>query len=839
MLKPVSDIFISNYPSSRQYLFYQNKQMNYILSFLLLLTSLQAMTQKTKSISGTVKDARNEVLVDASVKLLKPTDSTFAKGESTNNNGKFQFNNLQDGNYLLVISSVGHKKFTSSQITIDETHHTIVLPVIFLTLNGNNQLKEVVVNSKRPLIEQDIDKTIVNVEAMISAATSNTLEVLEKTPGVTVDINGSITLNGKQGVLVLIDGRATHMSGQDLASYLKSLPGGMLDKLELMDNPPSKYDAGGGAIINIKLKKNRDLGITGNINSSYSQGITARTYNVLNLNYNRRKYNWFGNIGYSTDGQKTMDFYDRQFFNPGNDLYSRVFLDNTSWYSSRGITSRLGLDFTVSEKTILGFQVNLQTRPRNDKSLFESRSFDPGMDLDSTNTGTSRSDGDWLNTGVNLNFLQKLSKPGRELSGDLNYIRYKSEGDQFFSNYVEMPGAAKNNSGAFRYDINSGITIYNAKVDYVHPLKNKASLEAGLKSSIVENDNDSRYYNTISSGDVPEDSRSNHFIYDENVNSAYLSVRKNWKRIGGQLGLRAENTRLKGNQVGNSMVPHSESTQNFTDVFPTVYISYKLDSANKHTLTGSLARRINRPNYQQFNPFLVFRDNYTYSSGNPDLKPNYQFRYELRYQYKQLLTLGLSYGHMVNLLMPSTEAIGNIFINRPYNLGEGSLLIFSTNVNTRPAKWWMLNVNIQVGHLQAKGTVYSQNLNPSFYSYRFNFMNQFTFKKGWSAELTGNASGKDLNQQSISKARARLNTAIQKKLFKDKASLKLTYEDMFHLWKSVENSIGIKQATFYRRGEFDSQRVGISFSYRFGNETFARKRRHADNAAEGEKSRAE
>jgi hypothetical protein len=813
--------------------------MKYILTFLIALTFQQAISQKSKSISGTVKNTRNEVLVDASVKLMKAQDSSVVKGETTNNNGKFQFNNLQDGNYLLVISNVGHKKYNSAPITVDEAHHTIVLPVVFLSLSGNNQLKEVVVNSKRPLIEQDIDKTIVNVDAMISAATSNTLEVLEKTPGVTVDMNGSITLNGKQGVLVLIDGRVTHMSSQDLASYLKSLPGGMLDKLELMDNPPSKYDAGGGAIINIKLKKNRDRGITGNINSSYSQGILARTANSLNINYNRRKYNWFANIGYSSDGNKSMDITDRMYFTPANEMLARVFLDNTNYYSSRGITSRLGLDYTLSNKTVLGFQVNLQTRPRNDKSIFETRSFDPGMGLDSTNTGTSNSNYRWLNTGANLNFQHKLSKPGRELSGDLNYIRYESDGDQHFSNFVEVPGAAKNNSGTFRYGLKSGITIYNAKVDYVHPLKNKAGLEAGIKSSIVENDNDSRYYDVTNSGDIPEDSRSNHFIYDENINSAYLSVRKNWKRIGGQLGLRAENTRLKGNQVGNSMVPHSEFRQNFTDVFPTVFISYKLDSLGNNTISGSLARRINRPNYQQFNPFLVFRDNYTYSTGNPELKPNYQYRVELRYNYKQLLTVSFQYGLAVNMLLSSTETIGNIFINRPYNIGEGRFIILNTNLNLKPTKWWMFNSNIGVGHIRAKGTLYSQNLNSNFYSYRLNLLNQFTFKKGWGAELAGFFTGKDFNQQSINNARGRLNSAIQKRIFKDKGSLKLTYEDMFHMWKSKENSIGIKQATYFRLGEFDSHRVGISFSYRFGNETFARKRRHSDNAAENEKARVE
>jgi hypothetical protein len=191
------------------------------------------------------------------------------------------------------------------------------------------------------------------------------------------------------------------------------------------------------------------------------------------------------------------------------------------------------------------------------------------------------------------------------------------------------------------------------------------------------------------------------------------------------------------------------------------------------------------------------------------------------------------------MLIPSTEAVGNIFINRPYNLGEGIIMIQSTNLNVKPAKWWMLNTNLQVGHVKATGIVYSQKFKSSFYSYRLNILNQLTFKKGWSGELAGYWTGKDLNSQSISKARMRLNSGIQKKIFKDKGSLKITYEDMFHMWITKENSLGIKQATFFHQNEFDSHRVGISFSYRFGNETFARKRRHQDNAAEGEKTRAE
>lgn len=254
-----------------------------------------------KSITGTVRDIKNEAIPGATIKLLKATDSTLLKGELSNENGKFQLNNLIDGTYVLAITAIGHKPYRSVTLSIDDAHKNIVLPIIVLLPAKDVALKEVVVTAKRPLLERDIDKTIVNVDAMISAASSNTLEVLEKTPGITVSNDGDISLNGKSGVLVLIDGRATYMSGADLAIYLKSLPGGLLDKIELMDNPPAKYDATGSAVINIRLKKNRVGGFTGNISEGYSQGVYGKNNGAINLNYLYKKLNLFTNVGYNIE----------------------------------------------------------------------------------------------------------------------------------------------------------------------------------------------------------------------------------------------------------------------------------------------------------------------------------------------------------------------------------------------------------------------------------------------------------------------------------------------------------------------------------------------------------
>lgn len=249
----------------------------FLISFFLSVTSY---AQPDGTISGTVKDSGNEVLPGTTVRLLKSVDSTLLKGEITNVNGKFQFTALENATYLLDVSALGQRRFISAPIKLSEGHNTIALPVISLLPAQSVALNEVVVKAKKLLIEQQIDKTIVNVESMIGSATSNTLEVLEKTPGVSVN-NGEISLNGKSGVMVLIDGRSTYMSSADLASYLKSLPGGLLDKIELIDNPSAKYDAVGNAVIDIRLKKSRVGGLTASLAIGANQGRYARSNDAL------------------------------------------------------------------------------------------------------------------------------------------------------------------------------------------------------------------------------------------------------------------------------------------------------------------------------------------------------------------------------------------------------------------------------------------------------------------------------------------------------------------------------------------------------------------------------
>jgi hypothetical protein len=807
----------------------------FLLTLLSFSVSAQSLIQKT--IAGVVKDTKNENIPGATIRLLKAADSTMIKGEITDGNGKFHFDALENGTYLLGITAMGQKPFTSVSLNIDDAHHEIVLPAIILLPAKNVELNEVVITSKKPLIVQEIDKTVVNVEAMISSATSNTFEVLEKTPGVSVNSSGEISLNGRSGVLILIDGKNTYMSGQDLSSYLKSLPGGLLDKIELIDNPSARYDASGNAIINIRLKKNRTGGFQGSVSTGLSQGRYARNNDGVNLNYNNKKVNLFANLGYNYEKNYSLDHYDRRFFDDASRLSSTVDLRNKQTFKTYGFNGNFGMDFAATSKTTYGIIVNINSGKRNGLFNYESSSFDASQDLINIGKGSTTGGDKRTNLGTNFNLLHKFNKSGRELSADVNFLNYRSNGNQSIQNLVYDPESQLNSKVDFLYVIPADIKIYTAKADYSHPLKNQAKLEAGFKSSIVDNDNLTQYFNINGTSQAIDNSKSNHFLYHENINAAYLNGQKSWKRFGIQLGLRIENTIAKGNQLGNEMVAATSFDKNYTGMFPSGYLSYKLDTLGKNTLGLMAVRRISRPNYQLLNPFVFFRDQYSYSSGNPLLNPQYQSRIELKFQHKQFFNMGLSYNRFSDLIFQTTEAVNDVLTVRPKNIAGGYMVLLNTTVSFSPAKWWYFNPTLRLSHLGISGRVYTEILNFDTNIVRLEMNNYITISKKWSAEFGGYYASRDLNGQTLTTGMYRLNGAIQKKIWQGKGSMRFGFDDLLHSWVYHNRSLSLKQAEYFQTTKTDTQRVSFALTYRFGKDSFARKRRHNNNASDDEKGR--
>lgn len=700
-------------------------------------------------------------------------------------------------------------------------------------------LHEVIVTSKKKLIEQKADRTIVNVDAMITAAGGDALEVLSKSPGVIVDMNGNISLNGRHGVLVLIDDRPTYMSTQQLADYLRSLPAGALDRVELMSNPPARYDASGNAIINIILKKNRARGFNGNVSAGWNQGIYARINESINVNYRNTKYNLFGNASYGDSRNFNDNTDDRYFYNTGGSLLSSTMMSSRSGYRFRTWNARVGIDYFVSAKTTVGMMLTGYARPRTERLDYAGAGYDAALKPDSISNGYTSGRYDMKNDGINVNFQHKLGSDGKTLTADIDYIRYHSNGSKLSGDYAYLPDSSAGGSYERLFMTPSEVSIRSLKADYTHPLPGNARLEAGVKSSYVTNDNRLDWLDGSGGGFVADYSKSDHFIYSERINAAYATATKEWKRWSVSGGLRVELTKATGHQPPNPAVAEAAFTKRYASLFPSVFILYKLDSGGNHTLVLRGGYRVRRPGYQQLNPFLFYQDRYTYSSGYPGLSPEYSTNADLRYSYKDHVGITLGLSREQNTIFSIAETEGDLLISRPHNFPGRYFMGVIPSVSFSPVRWWTFTVNAVLLFYVNKGNGDSIQLIKNNGEHEVEVFNQFHFDKGWSAELSGFFPGSQTFGQTRSGAASyTISAGVQKSMWQNRVVVRLKADDIFQTVKRDSKTVSPPQLIAFHTGRSDSRQLGLSFSYRFGKEANARKRNHNSGGAGDEEKRA-
>lgn len=788
--------------------------MKQFFSLLAAITiGMSSQAQTGGKITGSIKDGGNQRIIDAStVSLLKAKDSSLVKSAVTDATGNFSFENVKEGNYLVLATSVGHARTYSNPVSV-KAGSSATVGVLQLVATGKN-LKEVTVTSKKPMIERKSDRTIVNVDASITNTGSTALEVLEKSPGVTVDKDGNISLKGKQGVLIMLDGKPTYLSGPELTNMLRNMSSANLDQIEIMTNPSAKYDASGkSGIINIKTKKNKQKGFNGSITAAYGQGVYSKTNNSLNLNYRTGKVNLFG----SFSGNYRNNFQDltieRKYKNQDKSLKA-IFEQNAFMTRHNGnFTAKVGADFYASKKTTVGIVFTGITSPTLQKGLNTSYLKNSNGDVDSIVQAMNREDDKWKNGSINLNFRHQFDSTGKEITADVDYLHYNSNKDQFFTNTSYTPDWMLKSSDQLTGDLPSAINIYSGKIDYTHPLKKGAKIEAGVKTSYVETDNTAGYFNLVGAVKTPDYEKTNRFDYTENINAAYVNFSKEMKKWSIQAGLRLENTNYKGRQFGNPQRTDSSFKNSYTNLFPTVFVGY--NPSEKHQFSFSYGRRINRPDYEDLNPFLFFLDKYTYGAGNPFLRPQYSDIFEVNHTFKQFLTTTLNYSHTKDLFNETFEQKGFATIVRQGNYGYMNDLSLSVSAQVPVTKWWSSNIYAEGKHNQFKGILYGEDLNVQATTYLVNVTNQFKFKKGWSAELSGFYRTKGIEGQIEVLPLGQLSAGIQKQVLKNKATVKLNVRDILNTQHPVGNiNFQNTEAHFAQMG--DNRVATISFTYRFG-----------------------
>jgi len=800
--------------------------MNLLLTAVLITLSSFSYSQvKYGKINGTVIDGSSKTIESATITLLRAKDSSIAKMGIADKTGKYSFDEVPEGRYMVTITAVGHQKGFSETFDVNSSNLSVTLKTIEL-IPQSKSMGEVTVTAKKPLIEQKIDRTIVNVDASVTNVGATAMEVLEKSPGITVDKDGNISLKGKQGVVVMIDGRPSYLNGADLANMLRSMSANQLEQIEIMTNPPAKYDAAGNSgVINIKTKKNKQFGYNGSVTTGYTQGKYPRFNEGVNFNYRNGKVNVFTNLNYSHNHRGEELFIMRNFREPITKNINTMFdqksdMQNLNSYYS----AKIGMDYSASKKTTLGVVLSSYYNPSSWISNTNTYIKEPDGNLRSQTKAATRNDEKWKNFSGNFNFRHVFDSAGQELTSDFDYIQYRSTSIQpLYSYYYDKFGLQSQTPDTLLGNLPQDITIYSGKMDYSLPLKKGAKFEAGIKSSYVKTDNNAVYNNLESGKAVLDSSRSNYFIYDENLNAAYVNYTRPFnKKWSGQFGLRVENTNAKGHSTGfefnttqNKFV-HFDRTfkRNYTQLFPTAYLQYTANEKNQFVL--NYGRRINRPDYGDLNPFVHFLDRYTFEQGNPDLKPQFSHNIELTHTYKGFLNTTLNYSRTTDIIQQVLEQ--NTSTNETYikkaNIASQNQFGLSISAYKEIKKWWSGNVYVNVYNNHFKGIVNKENISIGITGMMMQAQQQFKWGKGWGAEVSGFYRSKGLEGVIFIQPIAQVNAGFSKQVLKNKGSVRLNIRDIF---------AGSKFKGYSRYGDVDarftdvndSRAVSFSFTYRF------------------------
>jgi iron complex outermembrane recepter protein len=793
----------------------------------LLLSVLLAATVQAQHITGNVKESQGKTLASASLALKRAKDSSVVKLGVTNPNGGYDFYGIQPGKYFVWVSHIGFAPASSAIFELSASGKTAIPDIQLQRASGN--LKEVVVTSSKPIIEVKADKIVMNVENSVNAVGQDALELLRKSPGVMLDKDDNISMNGKNGVQIYIDGRPTPLTGKDLSEYLKTIQSSSIESIELISNPSAKYDAAGNAgIINIKLKKNKSFGTNGSVNAGYSIGTYPKYNAGFSLNHRDQHINVFANYSYNNSKNES-------YINLYRTALDTLFNGQTTMTSKiKTHNFKAGMDYFLNKKSTIGVVVNGTFSDNNISSYSRTPiSYIPTGEIDKILVAPNSTASIRNNMNANLNY-RFADTSGHELNMDADYGLYHIRSNQLQPNYFYDPtGSFITDSNVYNIIAPTDINIYSFKTDYEQNFK-KGRLGLGFKSSYVTSTNNFDNYDVVQAGKLLDSSSSNNFVYKENINAVYANYNRKLKYFVLQAGLRVENSNSTGHSTGYKMTSgyisyDSSFDRHYTDLFPSAAVTYNKNPMKQWTLNYS--KRIDRPAYQDLNPFQFRLDEYTFQQGNTQLLPQYTNSIGLTYLYKYKLTTTLNYSHVRDVftqLVDTTDA-SKAFLTKK-NLATQD--ITSLNISYPfQFKWYTV-----FGNLNAYYSKYNADFGPGrtidLDVFAFNFYAQNTFRlgKGWTGELSGWYTTPSIWQGTFqTKQLWSVDGGIQKSLFKGKGNVKASVSDIFNSfhWNASSNFAG---QYLNARGGFESRQFKLFFTYRFGNAQVKAARQHKTGA---------
>lgn len=776
------------------------KFIKFILVLQIVLMHVAAFAQN-KPVRLTVVDSKKQPIAFANIAIQK-LDSLFQRNQVSDSNG-IAFLTLDPGAvYQIKTSSVGFQPDTRTIKFGQLVQLQIVLK------ESANQLKEVVVSSNKPLVKQEDDKTIVDPEPL-AATSTNAYETMEKIPGIFIDQDGNIYLNGLSPAGVQINGRSLNMSASDMATLLKSLPPSSIQKIELVRTPSAKYDAsGGGGVVNIILKKGIKIGLNGSFNLGMNQGVYGNQFVGLTLNNTTDKYNSYlntqlnNNDGYNivnTDRYLSMDTVLKQT--------AKTLSPNKSAYIGFG----LGRNWTDR------FELNYDAR-LSGQSLINSTNNQSVLQKIAAQQNLTAIASLVKNDGLNLNINQsvrsklKLDSLGGEWTMDFSYNSIGANTDQLYNNTLLAGGLVSKGVGDFSNDRN----FYTYQTDY----KKKRfgiTMEAGLKSSILIFKNDANYQKELNGVSVKDAFRTSAYNYREQINAAYIQGSKTWGAVILKFGTRIEQTMMQGKQL----IPSDTSfSLNRTDAFPYLFLSRKLFTFSGYEMRGYLVYRktISRPSYEFLNPFPKYIDPFLYESGNPSLKPQFTSNYEANISVddKPIFAFGINETKDIFTNVVYQSPSNKQIAYRTYdNLGRSKETYFRGIAVIPPGKAFFAVVGAQYNHNVYNGLYEQKPI--VFDKATWTFFTFQSLKLGKLSTFTINGFWRSNGQQQFYELDnfGQLNSSLNRQFLNKKLTVTVSLNDIFFTNK---NTFTLRQGSIYAVGlrESDSRRWGINIRYNFG-----------------------
>lgn len=787
-----------------------------ITTFFLTFITLLSFAQ-TSTITGVVEgvDAgKTENLAFVSVSVHAVKDSLVLKAAASDNNGAFSLEIESTDSVLVYFNIIGYKPIWK-KIAASES---VNLGTVQLT-RTSAVTSEMEFVAKKPLVQVQADKTIFNVEGTANAVGLNALELLRRAPGVVIDNNNNISVKGKSGITVYIDGRISPLQGSQLSDFLKSTPSSNIEKIEIITNPSARFDAAGTAgILNIVMKKNSNYGQNATFGLGYGNQVYGKTNGSFTYNRRKGKTNIYATYGNNfSEEWGYMRFYKEQ-----ND----VFFDQRTYslYKDESHYGKAGIDISINNKNTIGVSVNTNLA----NNLSDSHGSTPigsvvlGAGVDSTLEASSISDGYRNNYGGNINYQWKGDND-KELTVDANYGIYDIDNKNYQPNRYMGPDGMLLNERNYQNNTATQIDIAIVRADYSFNWK-KIKWEAGVKGTQVNTNNKLDFFNVVGSNLEVDSNLTNKFEYKERVLAAYANASGKYKKFGWQVGVRAENTKSNGELFALTPQPLTKVDRLYTNLFPSAAITFDHKETSTFNLTYS--RRIDRPSYQTLNPFESRLDELSYSRGNAFLQPQYTDAFELSHTLFYMITSSIGYSKTNGFFTEITDTteFSRSFI-QTRNLGYRENITFNIGSPVPIAKWWDGYVNMGVYNIHNRATFEDGNtIDLRATSYNIFMQNTFKVNKTTSFELSGFFNGPSVWGGTFrNKPMGGIDLAFQKTFLSEKLVLRLAYGDILNTmrWRGISQYAGLYMDA---SGRWESRTARINLTWKIGNQKLKEKK---------------